>query len=113
MPTNRKKRTQNLRQLDDRQLANLVNGHHLIDWQEPAFASEKERREAWELNRDWLLEVKDFEGYFFGGSIMGKDTKPAAFYQYEQGLIFKQDFEFERELTPDKTGWIMYFKSLK
>ena len=113
MATNRKKREQGLRKLSSMQISELVNGDHLIDINDPAFQSEEEHREAWRLNRNWLMQVKDFESYFFGGMIMAEGTKPCAYYQFEKGLIFGKDFEFERELTPDKTGWIVRFKPIK
>lgn len=113
MPTNRKKRTQSLRQLNDNQISNLVIGYHLIDPEDAAFEDEKARKEAWELNRDWLIRQRDFEGLFFGGSIMEDDTKPVAYYQYEKGLTLDEDFELERKLRSDKKKWLYYFKPLR
>ena len=113
MPTNRKKRAQSLRKLDDRQISNLVLGHHYIDPEDPAFENEKARREAWQINRDWLLRQKDFEELILGGGVMKDNTKPVAYYQYEKGLTLDEDFELERELSPDKTKWFYYFKPLR
>lgn len=113
MPTNKRKRSQTLRKLDGQQISDLVIGYSLIDSGKPLFASEEERREAWRQNREWLINEKNFGDLFFGGGKMKGETKPAAYYQYEKGLIPDKDFKIDYEITPDKRSHFLIFTRLR